>query len=70
MRPDIVGQALKEISEDPVVAQSLFDALEADAILEGSAKITWLPKGAHEMATFIAASEASHTSQSPTSKNH
>ena len=70
MRPDIVGQALKEISEDPIVAQSLFDALEADAILEGSAKITWLPKGAHEMATFIAASEASHTSQSPTSKNH
>ena len=70
MRPDIVGQALKEISEDPVVAQSLFDALEADAILEGSAKITWLPKGAHEMATFIAASETSHTSKSPTSKNH
>lgn len=70
MRPDIVGQALKEISEDPVVAQSLFDALEADAILEGSAKITWLPKGAHEMATFIASTEAAHQSQSPTTKNH
>lgn len=59
MRPDIVGQALKEICEDPDVAKSLFEALEADAILEGHSKITWLPKGSHELAAFLASSDKS-----------
>ena len=43
MRPMIVGAALQEISEDPEVANAMFEILETEKILEGKAGLTLLP---------------------------
>ena len=45
LRPRIVGEALQRISRDPDVAQALFEVLEIQRILEGSAKVTLVPAG-------------------------
>jgi regulator of protease activity HflC (stomatin/prohibitin superfamily) len=44
MRPRIVGQGLQEIASDPVIAQAMFDILEAQKIVEGEADITLVPQ--------------------------
>jgi regulator of protease activity HflC (stomatin/prohibitin superfamily) len=43
MRPEIVGQALQKISEDPEVFEALFDVLETQKLIEGDNTITLLP---------------------------
>jgi regulator of protease activity HflC (stomatin/prohibitin superfamily) len=45
MRPQIVGEALNKISEDPQVANAMFEILETENILKSEGKITLLPKG-------------------------
>jgi regulator of protease activity HflC (stomatin/prohibitin superfamily) len=45
MRPQIVGKALHDISEDKEVSQALFEILEIQRMVEGQAKITLLPSG-------------------------
>ena len=44
MRPHIVGQALDEISRDPKVANALFDVLEVQNLVQGGARITFVPE--------------------------
>ncbi len=44
MRPQIVGETLKEISRDPEVTRALFDVLEVQNILQGHAHITIMPE--------------------------
>ena len=44
MRPQIVGAALKKISQDPDISRALFEALETQNIIEGEASITVVPK--------------------------
>ena len=46
LRPRIVGDALQRITRDPEVAKALFEVLEIQRILEGSAKVTLVPAGA------------------------
>ena len=55
MRPHIVGEALKEISQDEQVARALFDVLEVQRIVEGQARITLLPKNNELLASLLAA---------------
>jgi regulator of protease activity HflC (stomatin/prohibitin superfamily) len=55
MRPRIVGEALREISADPEVANALFEVLETQRLLEGKAQINLLPKGGELLAQLIAA---------------
>lgn len=43
MRPQIVGAALEQISQDPEVADALFQILEAQRLIESGASITLLP---------------------------
>jgi regulator of protease activity HflC (stomatin/prohibitin superfamily) len=43
MRPHIVGEALKEISQDATVSQALFEVLEVQNIISGEARITLIP---------------------------
>jgi regulator of protease activity HflC (stomatin/prohibitin superfamily) len=57
VRPQIVGAALQRISQDPEVAAAMFEALEAQKIIEGEGRITLLPKGAATLATWLAAAE-------------
>jgi regulator of protease activity HflC (stomatin/prohibitin superfamily) len=55
MRPQIVGDALREISADPEVANALFEVLETQRLLEGKAQINLLPKGGELLAQLVAA---------------
>ncbi|HNV69696.1 MAG TPA: SPFH domain-containing protein [Candidatus Ozemobacteraceae bacterium] len=43
MRPLIVGEALREISQDPEILQALFEILEAQRLVEGEGEIVLLP---------------------------
>lgn len=44
VRPKIVGQTLNEISKDPEIAETMYEILETQKVIEGDAKITLLPK--------------------------
>jgi hypothetical protein len=47
IRPSTLGQALKEIAQDPVVASTLFDILETQKLLASNARLTLLAAGPH-----------------------
>ena len=55
IRPQIVGEALHEISKDPDVEEALFDILEMNNILDGDAKVTLLSKGSELTKQLLAA---------------
>jgi hypothetical protein len=57
IRPATLGSAFLEISREPAVAEALFDVLETQKILTGSARITLLPSGPHArmLANLLAA---------------
>lgn len=57
MRPKIVGEALRKISEDEEVASVLFDILETENILDSEASVTMLPQGGELLAQLMAAKE-------------
>lgn len=48
LRPQIVGSALREISEDAEVAEALFEVLEQEKLIESGASLTLLPQGGRE----------------------
>ena len=58
MRPQIVGQALQKISEDPDISQALFKVLETQNIIEGQAAITLIPKNANMLGELVASAQA------------
>ena len=43
LRPQIVGEALASISEDPEIQETLFTLLETEKLLESDAEITLMP---------------------------
>ena len=47
IRPSTLGQALKEIAQDPAVASTLFDILETQKLLASDARLTLLATGPH-----------------------
>jgi regulator of protease activity HflC (stomatin/prohibitin superfamily) len=58
MRPQIVGQALQKISEDPDISQALFKVLETQNLIDGEAVITLIPKNANMLGELVAATQA------------
>lgn len=46
VRPRLVGEALRQIGEDPEVVDTLFSVLETQEILNGSAEVIMMPTGA------------------------
>ena len=56
MNPSIVGSALNRISQDPEVAEALFEILQIQRLSESGAQITLMPPRA-EMLTQLLASE-------------
>jgi regulator of protease activity HflC (stomatin/prohibitin superfamily) len=54
MRPKIVGEALRTISEDPDVANALFAVLEAQRMVEGGAKITLIDSQSQLLGQLVA----------------
>ncbi len=55
MRPEIVGETLHKISQDPMVAEAMFEVLETQKLLEGGGKVVLLPKGAGNIASLLLA---------------
>ncbi len=48
IRPQVVGEALRRISQDPEVGRALFEVLETERILQGQAAVTLLPPGSRQ----------------------
>lgn len=58
IRPEVVGNALREISQDKEVAEALFAVLENEKLLAGSANIIMLPHGMdHSLISSLVASK-------------
>lgn len=55
MRPEIVGEALNQISQDREVAKAMFEILETENVLNSEARITLLTKGNELMKQLLAA---------------
>jgi regulator of protease activity HflC (stomatin/prohibitin superfamily) len=51
VRPKLVGEALREIGQDPEVLDAVFETLEVDRIVKGNADVTLVPNGQYE--TFV-----------------
>jgi len=63
MRPQIVGQALQLISEDPDISHALFKVLETQNIIAGEAAITLIPKNANLLGELVASAQTPKGSQ-------
>jgi regulator of protease activity HflC (stomatin/prohibitin superfamily) len=55
MRPMIVGAALQTISDDPEVADAMFEILETQRLLDSQAQITLLPEKRELLGELLAA---------------
>jgi regulator of protease activity HflC (stomatin/prohibitin superfamily) len=58
LRPRIVGAALQKIASDPEVSAAMFEILETQKVLEGSAQVTVLPPGSGALTALLAARSA------------
>src|SRR5215470_14103155 len=58
MRPQIVGEALKQIAADPEVLQALFKVLEVERVRTGRSKITLIPEQTSLLAQLMAARQS------------
>jgi regulator of protease activity HflC (stomatin/prohibitin superfamily) len=54
IRPQIVGEALQQISEDNDVAEAMFEILETQKVIGSGARLTVLPRGGELLAQLIA----------------
>src|SRR5580700_4081126 len=68
MRPQIVGLALKKISQDTDISRALFNVLETQNIVDGQAAITLIPKSAHLLGELLAATQAPKSGKGPAPK--
>jgi len=55
IRPQLVGETLQKLSQDPETANALFTILETQNLLNGQARITLLPKNSGVLAPLLAA---------------
>jgi regulator of protease activity HflC (stomatin/prohibitin superfamily) len=57
MRPRIVGEALQLIAQDPEIVDLMFELLEFQMMLDGDARITFVPKNSDLLNQLIAGRE-------------
>lgn len=55
IRPEIVGEALRKICQDPETATALFTVLEYQRLAESQGVLTLVPEGNAMLASFLAA---------------
>jgi len=67
IRPQIVGEALQQISEDKEVSEAMFEILETQKVMGSGAKLTVLPRNSELLAQLIAgnAENTGHAGQPP-----
>ncbi|MBI4326236.1 MAG: SPFH/Band 7/PHB domain protein [Chloroflexi bacterium] len=70
IRPYIVGQALQKISEDADVATAMFEILETQKMIEGQARIAWLPEKSDLLAQWLAVGAPAAASPPPVPVQH
>jgi len=66
LRPQIVGGALEKISEDPQLAQVLFEVLETERLMAHKTEITLIPKGGNLLPQLLAADSTSKPAERKT----
>ena len=64
-RPQIVGAALNQISQDPDVSEAMFDILETQRLLEGGASITLIPSTPSLLADLLTAAPEGAATRRP-----
>jgi len=67
IRPKIVGEALREISQDPKVAAAMFEILETTRIQNAGTPIDLIPEDSEIMAQMLAASRMATINPAPPS---
>lgn len=65
MRPRIVGQALQKIGQNREVLATMFDILEAQRIVDGEARITFMPANSELLGKLAAAEDIDGTTPAP-----
>ncbi len=70
IRPQIVGEALQQISEDKEVSEAMFEILETQKVMGSGARLTVLPRNSELLAQLIAgnagnAENTGHAGQPP-----
>ena len=65
IRPQIVGEALRQISQDHAVAKAVFEVLETQRIIDGECRIVFVPGNNHMLADLIAGTSEKHPVASP-----
>jgi regulator of protease activity HflC (stomatin/prohibitin superfamily) len=58
MRPQIVGEALQKIGQNPDVAAAMFEVLEMENLLSSDVRVTLLPEGQPFLKQMLAAEKA------------
>ena len=69
VRPQLVGEALREIGQDEDVLNAVFETLEVDRITKGGAEVTLIPDGKYETLVGLLASGAKDITPPPV-KDH
>jgi len=69
VRPQVVGSALDQISQDPEVAQALFAILETQRLLEGGASLTLIPSNPNLLADLLASAPEAKAAKPPVKGN-
>jgi regulator of protease activity HflC (stomatin/prohibitin superfamily) len=66
VRPQIVGKALETISQDPAVSSAMFDILETQKLIDGGARVMFVPPKTELLSDLLTAQGAEPpTKQSP-----
>jgi hypothetical protein len=69
IRPQVVGEALRQISQEPEVAKALFEVLETEKILQGQGILTLIPSGGRQD-LMVALATAAVPSVPPTTEEN
>src|SRR5687768_1576524 len=57
IRPQLVGESLQKISQDPETADAMFTVLETQKLLDGNARLPLVPHGGGLLTSLLAAKE-------------
>jgi len=57
IRPQLVGESLQKISQDPETASAMFTVLETQKLLRGNARVTLVPQDGGLLTSLLAAKE-------------
>jgi regulator of protease activity HflC (stomatin/prohibitin superfamily) len=70
VRPQLVGEALREIGQDPDVLNAVFETLEVDRITKGTAEVTLIPDGKYETLVGLLAGTGGDITSTPPLRDH